>query len=160
MKTFTASLAVSLVLISAAALTVSAEEVPAAGTGSAAAAAGGTITVEVGIKGNDGTVRCALFLGADGFPKGLDKAKQRLVIKDLSGDKATCAFTGMPAGSYAVVALHDKNANEKMDTNMVGLPKEPIGFSNGAKIKMGPPSFDDAKFTHDGAATTQKIKTN
>ncbi len=159
MKIVASSLAASLMLLFASALTVSAEEA-ATTTGAAPAAAGGTITVDVAVKGNEGTVRCAIFLGADGFPKGLDKAKKRLVIENLSGGTATCAFTDMPAGTYAVVAMHDKNANGKMDTNMVGLPKEPIGFSNGAKIKLGPPSFDDAKFTHDGTATTQKINTN
>lgn len=149
MKTLAALLALSVLF--AMALSVSAEE--------AAPAPAGPITVEVKIKGNEGTVRCAIFEGADGFPKGLDKAKKRLVIKDLKGDTATCEFPDMPAGTYGIVALHDKNSNEKMDTNMVGFPKEPIGFSNGAKIKMGPPSFDDAKFTHDGVKTTHAITT-
>lgn len=150
MKTLAALLAAPLLLV-AAAVAVSAEE---------AAPDAGTITVEVGIKSKEGAVRCAIFGSADGFPKGVEKAKKRLVIKDLNGEKATCAFTEMPAGTYAIVALHDLNANEKMDANMLGIPKEPLGFSNGAKVKMGPPSFDDAKFTHDGKATTQKITTN
>ena len=33
-----------------------------------------------------------------------------------------------------------------MDTNFLGIPKEPIGISNNAKGFMGPPKYKDAKF--------------
>mgnify|MGYP005997300017 FL=1 len=33
-----------------------------------------------------------------------------------------------------------------MDTNFLGIPKEPIGMSNNAKGFMGPPKYKDAKF--------------
>ncbi len=41
----------------------------------------------------------------------------------------------------------DKNYNNKMDRNLFGVPKEQFGFSNNAKGKFGPPSFEDASFT-------------
>jgi uncharacterized protein (DUF2141 family) len=62
-------------------------------------------------------------------------------------------------GTYAVSVLHDVNSNGDLDTNFLGIPKEPLGFSNGAKPKMGPPSFDAAKFTHGSEATKLQIKT-
>jgi len=36
--------------------------------------------------------------------------------------------------------------NKELTTNFIGIPKEPIGFSNNARIKFGPPSFEEAKF--------------
>ena len=35
------------------------------------------------------------------------------------------------------------NGNEKLDTNLVGIPSEPYGFSRNARGRFGPPSFDD-----------------
>ncbi|MDA9339728.1 DUF2141 domain-containing protein [Polaribacter sp.] len=46
-----------------------------------------------------------------------------------------------------------------MDTNFLGIPKEPIGMSNDAKGFMGPPKFKNAKFNFD-ATTTISIKMN
>ena len=48
---------------------------------------------------------------------------------------------------YAISVFHDKNDNKKMDTNFIGIPKEPIGCSNGATGFMGPPKYKKAKFT-------------
>lgn len=50
----------------------------------------------------------------------------------------------VPVGTYGAVVFQDQNSNKKLETNLVGLPKEPIGFANDAKIKFGPPSFEDA----------------
>ena len=33
-----------------------------------------------------------------------------------------------------------------MNKNWIGMPKEPFGFSNDAKGRMGPPDFEDASF--------------
>lgn len=49
-------------------------------------------------------------------------------------------------GYYAVASTHDVNNNGKMDYNILGIPKEPFGFSNGAKATIrGAPSFNDAR---------------
>lgn len=45
------------------------------------------------------------------------------------------------SGKYAFKYFHDENKNKKLDTNLIGLPKEGFGFSNNAKGKFGPPSF-------------------
>lgn len=52
----------------------------------------------------------------------------------------------IPLGTYAIAISQDVNGNGKQDTNWIGIPKEPYGFSNNAKGKMGPPDFEDAKF--------------
>ena len=52
----------------------------------------------------------------------------------------------MPLGSYAISTYHDENDNDKLDKNIVGIPKEAYGFSNDATGFMGPPKWEDAKF--------------
>ena len=59
---------------------------------------------------------------------------------------ARCDFEGIPAGTYALVVLHDENMNGKVDTNWIGIPKEGYGFSNDAKASFSAPSFKDASF--------------
>ncbi len=58
----------------------------------------------------------------------------------------TVRITGVPPGIYAAQAFHDENDNGKIDRNFIGLPQEGLGFSNDAKMRFGPPSFDDAAF--------------
>lgn len=49
----------------------------------------------------------------------------------------------LPQGEYALAIFHDENGNEELDTNFLGIPKEPLGFSN-AKLKaFGPPGFKE-----------------
>ena len=67
-------------------------------------------------------------------------------IAKVSDKKATATFRDLSKGVYAVSVYHDENNNKKMDTNFIGIPKEPIGCSNGAKGFMGPPKYKNAKF--------------
>lgn len=36
----------------------------------------------------------------------------------------------LPSGSYVFSIYQDRNGNDKLDTNLIGLPKEKFGFSN------------------------------
>ena len=45
--------------------------------------------------------------------------------------------------NYAIAIFHDKNSNEKFDT-FFSIPKEKFGFSNNARVFLGPPKFEDA----------------
>lgn len=65
--------------------------------------------------------------------------------KSVTGSAMQITFDKVPAGEYGVVAFQDIDKNKDLKTNFVGFPKEPIGFSRDAKIKLGPPDFDDAK---------------
>ena len=56
----------------------------------------------------------------------------------------------VPDGEYAIAAFLDINANNKMDKNFIGIPKEQYGFSNNAMGRMSAPSFDQAKFSVEG----------
>ena len=45
--------------------------------------------------------------------------------------------------TLALAIFHDRNANERLDTNWIGVPKEPYGFSNARTRTFGPPRYRD-----------------
>jgi uncharacterized protein (DUF2141 family) len=62
---------------------------------------------------------------------------------------------GVPAGTWAVLAYQDENANGELDRNLIGIPSENYGFSRDARGRFGPPSFEDAAIpVRDDAMTT------
>jgi len=69
-------------------------------------------------------------------------------------------FDNLPEGEYAVSVFHDLNSNGKLDSNAVGMPTEPYGFSNNAAGNFGPPSFDAAKIKLDQSKTAISIRVN
>jgi len=50
-------------------------------------------------------------------------------------------------GTYAIEVYQDINANDKMDTNWLGLPLEPFGFSRDARPHLRKPRFRQVEFT-------------
>lgn len=52
---------------------------------------------------------------------------------------------GVPAGTWAVQAVHDENDNRDLDRPGL-VPTEGLGFSRDAPILRGPPRFEDAAF--------------
>jgi uncharacterized protein (DUF2141 family) len=56
----------------------------------------------------------------------------------------------VPPGQYAIQAFHDENDNHRVDRALFGIPKEGVGFSNDAPIRLGPPKWDDAVVTISG----------
>lgn len=59
------------------------------------------------------------------------------------------SFHGLPEGQYAIKLFHDANDNGKLDTNLIGIPTEPYGFS-GKPGGHGPAQFEDAAFAVEG----------
>jgi uncharacterized protein (DUF2141 family) len=102
------------------------------------------------IRNGIGTVDCALFDSASGFPREVLHSAMRLVIMKVPNSEARCEFEGISAGTYALVVLHDENMNGKIDTNWAGVPKDGYGFSNDAKAAFRAPSFSDSSFVYDG----------
>ena len=119
--------------------------------GFAAAAAGpapnGTLTIRVdNVRNSAGVVH-------------VDICPQAQFLKDdcpYAGDAPARAgvtvvtIHGLPAGRYAAQVFHDENRNKKVDRALFGIPKEGVGFSNDARISLGPPKWADAVFVFDG----------
>ena len=77
-----------------------------------------------------------------------------------STDDMIVALPALPFGNYALSIYHDKNDNYELDTNLLGIPKEPYGFSNNARGSFGPPAYADAEFNFqmDGQVVSISLK--
>jgi uncharacterized protein (DUF2141 family) len=60
-----------------------------------------------------------------------------------------------PPGEYAVQAFHDETDQGVVHQNLLGIPREKIGFSNDAPIRLSGPRFGDAAFSV--GATVERI---
>jgi len=110
-----------------------------------AADEGRTITVNVStFRNSKGALGCRLYAGPDGFPKKLTHKLQQAV--PIRGPSATCRFTGIAPGTYAVAVVHDENNNGQVDTNFLGVPTEGYGVSNNRTYAMSWPKWDESKF--------------
>lgn len=89
-----------------------------------------------------GTVALLLFDSANTFGDFRDPA---IVAKhDLDG-RENIHIRNVPPGEYALLVYYDENNNDRLDINFIGIPKEPLGFSNRYQPK-GPPSYKRAAF--------------
>jgi len=68
------------------------------------------------------------------------------IITSIKNNACTVTFKDVPQGIYAISLFHDENGNNKMDSNFLGIPKEPYGFSNQKKGRFGPPKFKEVAF--------------
>lgn len=118
-----------------------------------------TLTVEISnIQNDKGQVGCSLYPKDDGFPTKVGKADVTMFVQSKEG-KAVCVFKGVKPGKYAVSVMHDENNDGKLETSMVGRPKEWWGVSNNAPPeRFGPPKFEAASFSYAGDAETIKVK--
>jgi len=114
-----------------------------------------TVTVE-GIAQHQGSIMLGLFdadtYNGDGAVTGANLT--------VEGDSVTVTFEDLTPGEYAVRLYHDLNDDGEMNTNPFGMPTEPFAFSNNAKGRFGPASWDDAKFTLEGESGTHTITMN
>jgi uncharacterized protein (DUF2141 family) len=113
----------------------------------------------VGLRNDKGQVLCALFSSAGDFPKKTDNALSR-ATSVISNRQAVCEFPGIPPSTYAISVFHDENSNGKLDTNLMGIPREGVGASNDARGHFGPPKFDAASFRFSGGRLALKITIN
>ena len=114
---------------------------------------GNTISVPVtGLANNNGTVRCGLFNSAATFPK--DGQEFQGVASPIVNQQATCAFTNVPPGTYAVALFQAAPGQTVMRKSWVGMPQDPYGFSRNAPIGMGPPAFSAAAYAYQGGAVS------
>ncbi len=95
-----------------------------------------------GIKESRGEIMVAIYQPQQKFT-----GEDMFLGKKLSAEK-TGELTfkvSLPEGSYAISAYHDLNSDSKLNTNLLGIPREPYGFSV-TRGSFGPPSFEEASF--------------
>jgi uncharacterized protein (DUF2141 family) len=93
------------------------------------------------IKDPKGTIQLAIYNSETDFLKKPITGK----VISANAKEVTVSFTNLKPGNYAISVYHDANANNEMDSNLIGIPTEPYGFSNNAMGRFGPPAFDAAK---------------
>ncbi len=98
----------------------------------------------------------AVHSSAADFPVNDAKAIKSAVV--ANADTTELIISNVPAGEYAVAVFADINGNGKLDSNFIGIPKEPVGVSRGAKVRFGPPKFADAAFMVGEGVTLQTIQ--
>ncbi|TMM58676.1 DUF2141 domain-containing protein [Maribacter algarum] len=106
-----------------------------------------TILVE-DVQSSDGFIAVGVYTNKDTFLKN-EKAFAGIFTKAEEG-VTRIDLPDLPNGEYAVCIFHDENGNKEMDTNFIGIPKEPLGFSIGKLKTFGPPSFDECSFEMKG----------
>ena len=119
-----------------------------------------TLTIRVtGVRNNKGRIALALFQSEAGFPGDASKAV-RLQQAEIDAQTRSAQFVleGVPYGQYAVSVFHDENMNGRLDKNFVGAPKEGYGASNNPRKRMGPPPFEEARFSLNQSAQSIEIK--
>lgn len=97
-----------------------------------------------GVTAANGEIGCALFERETGFP--MDNTSARAHWQAAAAEGVTCRFADVVPGRYAVSVVHDLNGNRRVDTNLIGLPTEAWGVSNGVRPTLRAPRFDEAAF--------------
>jgi uncharacterized protein (DUF2141 family) len=119
---------------------------------SQAGAADLTIHVD-DVKAAGGRIEVAVYNSAGAFLKTATGAAGTAASTDAN----TVVVKDLPAGDYAFAVFHDANSNGKLDKNLLGIPTEDYAFSNNALGRMGPPSFEQARFTLPAAGATLRV---
>ena len=96
------------------------------------------LKVQLDCSSATGPVVAMVFDSPDGFRGLKDPILERVVDCEQG-----FVLEGIDLDTFAVVVYFDQNNNGKLDKNFIGIPVEPIGFSNGYSPK-GPPQFSKA----------------
>jgi len=107
----------------------------------------GELAVSIdGVKKTSGTLVVTLMDEAAWDGKGKSIQVQTVAAQSAIDGKGrvTVKFVDVPEGSYAVGVIHDENDNHKLDTGLMGIPKEGWGNSNNPKV-WRKPYFSEVK---------------
>ncbi|HEV7353129.1 MAG TPA: DUF2141 domain-containing protein [Brevundimonas sp.] len=125
----------------------------------ASAASGPELTVELRCaeapRCASGRFAVAVFREGGGFPRQDEAIASRLVRSQ--GAVTQTVFADLPPGRYAIAAYHDADDDGRLTTWAMGLPREAYGFSNNARGRFGPPSFESAAFTLGAGGARQTL---
>ncbi len=104
-----------------------------------------TLTIKAeGIRSSDGYIGVAVYNTEATFLK--DGKTFSGTFEPTKEGKTIITIADLPEGTYAVSIFHDKNGNKELDTNFIGIPKEPVAFSMAKMKTFGPPSFKACSF--------------
>jgi len=100
-----------------------------------------SLTLEItGVKEQGGKLYISLFNSKQSFEE--RKIYYSLVAK--ANTETVCMPIALPTGEYLFSLYQDRNGNSELDSNFLGIPREPFGFSN-YNGKMPPGNFEKHK---------------
>ncbi len=107
------------------------------------------------ISSDEGFIRVGLYNIKEQFLRKTYKSKAVKAAKN----QVSVIFEDLPEGEYAISLYHDKDNNDKLNTNFLRIPTEPYAASNNARSMFGPPKWENAKFElkEDKKAITIKL---
>jgi uncharacterized protein (DUF2141 family) len=135
---------------------------PLAVHGEDAAVAQGVLEINVSnIENGSGTLYIAILDSPDSWLKSDSESKPFRDVTQVvtSTDDLLISVEGLPPGRYAISLFQDLNGDAEMDTNFIGFPKEPFGFS-APMGKFGPPKYEEAAVEFSGEDTSVDILLN
>ena len=116
------------------------------------------LTVELmGLRSNLGVINIGVFSSPEGFPNDATRAV-RSGCFPISNLPLLLTFDDLPFGQYAATVHHDENMDGELNTNLLGIPTEGIGFSGNPKIWRGVPAFERTRFEFSPANSTVSIR--
>ncbi len=109
------------------------------------------LIINIESKYDDGYAMLGIYDKKDNFGKAKVNEKPNAdivltgTVVKITNKKAT-AIIDIPFGEYAIAGFQDLDGNGVLSGNFLGIPKEPVGFSRNAKVRFGPPKWNDAVF--------------
>lgn len=104
-----------------------------------------SLSVE-GLRNRTGTLSVCLFRDPGSFPDcGASKSAVRRTVPAAAANRPIL-FRDLPPGPYAVTVLHDENSDGRLDTNLLGIPKEGVGITTNRLPRFSAPRFEDGRF--------------
>ena len=110
-----------------------------------------------GFRNAKGKLGAELFTSPKGWPEEVDHSFRHESFP-IQGDQATAEFHQLPPGKYGVVVLHDENENQKLDRNLLQVPKEGFGFGNNPHVLLVAPPLERASVPVTCPTTTTSVK--
>lgn len=93
-----------------------------------------------GVEKNGGEIYISIFNSEFTY-----KAREAYLSSSLDADnEAVTKELNLPAGQYVFSIYQDSNGNGKLDSNIIGIPREKFGFTN-YDGKSAPGSFNRHK---------------
>jgi uncharacterized protein (DUF2141 family) len=147
----------ALVAFSALLCALSLPSTPASASPAASEGKCSLIIHVTGFRNTKGLLGAELFTSSAGWPEDVSKSFRHEHFP-IEGNHATARFDHLPAGKYGVVVLHDENENQKLDRNILLVPKEGFGFANNPHVLLVAPPIDKATISVTCPSTATEIR--
>ena len=99
-----------------------------------------------GIQTQRGALMIGLFDNQADYRAGEKGAKRGFKLA-VSAASAELDVAALKPGTYAVQLYHDLNGDGKLAKNFIGMPTEPVAFSNNAHVSTHAPAWSETRFT-------------